>query len=152
MNRLVPVIVAMSAVAAVAAGEAVPAARAVPAAISRAAVTGLGALSTAGNAEVSSVSCTPAGYCAAGGSGQQAFVAAERDGRWGTAARVPSLAALNTGGSADVLPGLGAVTWVRFAAFQRTMTAPGCSGRGLNPCPGCPQVSGAASGRLGLGG
>ena len=103
MNRLVPVIVAMSAVAAVAAGGSVPAARAVPAAVSPAAVTGLGVLSTAGSAEVGSVSCASAGNCAADGSyagkhGQHAFVAAERNGRWGKATGVPGLAALNTGG------------------------------------------------------
>jgi hypothetical protein len=70
------------------------------------AVPGLAALNTDGDAEVDSVSCAPAGYCAFGGDygdrrGQQGFVAAERHGRWRTIG-VPGLAALNTGGVAQV--------------------------------------------------
>jgi len=57
-------------------------------------VPGLGALSTGKHAyaRVNSVSCASAGNCAAGGyytlpgGDQEAFVAVERDGRWGTAA------------------------------------------------------------------
>jgi len=70
-------------------------------------VPGLGALNTGGNAGVLSVSCGSAGNCAAGGaytdnSGLQGFVAAERDGRWGTAIEVPGLGALDAGGDAFV--------------------------------------------------
>ena len=60
-----------------------------------------------GNADVVTMSCAAAGDCAAGGyysdrNGyfSQAFVATERNGRWGTATPVPGLAALNKG-SAD---------------------------------------------------
>jgi hypothetical protein len=61
---------------------------------------GPGALN-AGESGVNSVSCASAGNCAAGGwytdsRGSQGFVAAERDGRWGTAIEVPGLGALNT--------------------------------------------------------
>ena len=62
-----------------------------------------------GGRPVLSVSCAPAGHCAAGGfytvaSGHsQAFVAVERDGVWGRAIQVPGLAALNTGRDAQVL-------------------------------------------------
>ncbi len=57
---------------------------------------------------ISSVACPSAGNCAVGGgyddrSGhQQAFVADERNGRWGMAMQVPGLGALNAGGSADL--------------------------------------------------
>jgi hypothetical protein len=70
-------------------------------------VPGLAALNK-GDAEVDSVSCASAGSCAAGGSyetrrGGLAFVAVERNGRWGKAIAVPGLAALDTGGGlADV--------------------------------------------------
>ena len=69
-------------------------------------VPGLGALNK-GGAYVVSVSCASAGNCAAGGiyldrRGWQGFVAAERQGRWGQAIKVPGLAALNTGGVAGV--------------------------------------------------
>jgi hypothetical protein len=68
-------------------------------------VPGLAALNN-GDA-VFSVSCASAGSCAAGGyytysAGAQGFMAVERDGRWGTAIKVPGLAALNTGGDAQV--------------------------------------------------
>ncbi len=66
---------------------------------------GLGTLNKRGDAWVGSVSCGSAGSCAAGGIYDaqrdvhgQGFVAAERNGRWGTAIRVPGLAALNRGG------------------------------------------------------
>jgi len=71
-------------------------------------VPGLGALNRGGNAEVSSVSCAPPGYCAAagfytdGGGHRQGFVAVEQHGVWGKAAGVPGLGALNTGGYAEV--------------------------------------------------
>ncbi len=57
-------------------------------------------------AAISSLSCSSAGSCSAGGyytdaSGrQQAFVVSETGGRWGTAAEVPGTAALNAGGRA----------------------------------------------------
>jgi hypothetical protein len=65
-------------------------------------VPGLGALNAGGFAVVESVSCGPAGGCAAGGdyagrSGKpQGFVALARHGVWGKAVEVPGLAALNT--------------------------------------------------------
>ncbi len=70
-------------------------------------VSGLAALNTRGNAEVSSVSCASAGNCVAGGyykgsHGHQGFTVVERNGRWGTAARVPGLAALTKGGPTTV--------------------------------------------------
>src|SRR5215469_9245811 len=54
--------------------------------------------------EVTSVSCT-AGGCVAGGdyaahNVRQPFVATERNGRWGTAVKLPGLATLNVGGLA----------------------------------------------------
>jgi len=70
-------------------------------------VPGLGALNKF-DAVVTSVSCAPAGTCAAGGSywdrraDQQGFVVSERDGRWGTAIEVPGLGALNKGGNVGV--------------------------------------------------
>jgi hypothetical protein len=74
-------------------------------------VPGLAALSNDGEADLSSVSCSSAGNCAAGGSwfsdhrpiGDQGFVAAERSGRWGRAIEVPGLGALNKGGYARVV-------------------------------------------------
>ena len=75
-------------------------------------VPGLAALNKGANeyvaVGVSSVSCASAGSCAAAGGYAdrrghgQGFVAVERNGRWGRAIRVPGLAALNTGGNADV--------------------------------------------------
>jgi hypothetical protein len=68
-------------------------------------VPGLRAL---GPGVVVSVSCASAGNCAAEGyftGGKhitQGFVAGERNGRWGQAAEVPGLKALNTGRSAGV--------------------------------------------------
>ena len=72
-------------------------------------VPGLAALNAGRLARVLSVSCGAAGSCAAGGYytdrhfDGQGFVAVERDGVWGRAAEVPALAALNTGGDAEVL-------------------------------------------------
>jgi len=71
-------------------------------------VPGTRALNASGRARVNSVSCAPAGDCAAGGSyldrsgHQQAFVVSERDGTWGKAIEVPGTAALNRGGMAVV--------------------------------------------------
>ena len=72
-------------------------------------VPGSAALNTGGNAGVSSVSCTAAS-CVAGGwyltsartRTESGFLVIERRGSWGTAAQVPGLAALNTGGEAAV--------------------------------------------------
>jgi hypothetical protein len=70
---------------------------------------GMGALNKGGNADVNSLSCASAGNCAAGGyytngSGHhQAFVASQTNGTWHAATEVPSLAALNKGGNADVV-------------------------------------------------
>jgi hypothetical protein len=71
-------------------------------------VPGMAALNKGGASAVVSMSCASAGNCAAGGhygnrQGQQGFVASERHGRWNRAIAVPGLAALNTGGGADVL-------------------------------------------------
>ena len=71
-------------------------------------VPGLGALNTGGSARALSVSCAPAGGCAAGGFYRdgsrhvQAFVASERNGRWGKAIELPGSGALNAGGDASV--------------------------------------------------
>src|SRR5215469_76073 len=71
-------------------------------------VPGLGSLNKLGVAVLTSVSCRPAGNCAAGGgyldgSGRfQAFVVSERNGTWGKAIRVPGSGALNAGGHAFV--------------------------------------------------
>jgi hypothetical protein len=64
-------------------------------------------LNTGGEAKVTSVSCPSAGTCAAGGFytdnvGVRAFVAGERNGRWGKAIKVPGSGALNTGGTTFV--------------------------------------------------
>jgi hypothetical protein len=73
-------------------------------------VPGLAALNQHLLASVRSVSCAGAGDCAAGGffeggaQGIQGFVVDERNGVWGQAKRVPGLAALNTGGLAEVTP------------------------------------------------
>jgi hypothetical protein len=70
-------------------------------------VPGLAALN-AGNASITSVSCSSAGNCATVGtytdsSGNgQAYVVDETDGSWGTAQEVPGLAALDAGGSASL--------------------------------------------------
>jgi hypothetical protein len=57
-------------------------------------------------AQVSSVSCTSPGNCAAGGifsnnSGEQAFVVSETNGTWGDAGEVPGTATLNAGENAE---------------------------------------------------
>ncbi len=72
-------------------------------------VPGLGALNTAGDAEVESVSCGSAGNCAAGGYythgvdlDNEAFAVSERNGRWGKAIEVPGLGTLNKAGFAMV--------------------------------------------------
>jgi hypothetical protein len=72
-------------------------------------VPGLAALNAGGSADVLSLSCESAGNCAAAGSyldsssHQQAFVASENNGTWGTAIEVPGSGTLNTGGSAQVV-------------------------------------------------
>jgi hypothetical protein len=71
-------------------------------------VPGSGALNAGGSADVSSVSCTSAGNCAAGGfyedgsSNAQVFVVIEKGGRWGKAIEVPGSGALNAGESAGL--------------------------------------------------
>jgi hypothetical protein len=71
-------------------------------------VPGTAALDTGGYAWVTSVSCTTAGNCGAGGAyvdaskNQQAFVVSETGGTWGTAIRVPGTTALNKGGNAEI--------------------------------------------------
>ncbi len=71
-------------------------------------VPGLAALNAGGNAQVLSVSCWRADYCAAGGfytrklGYQQAFVVLEHAGRGARPLEVPGSAALNAGGKAEV--------------------------------------------------
>ena len=71
-------------------------------------VPGLAALNTTGHAQVDSVSCALPGDCSAVGHYRdssfavQGFVVTETNGAWGQAEEVPGLAALNTGGQADV--------------------------------------------------
>jgi hypothetical protein len=70
-------------------------------------VPGTAALNTGGEAEIGSVSCASAGNCSAGGfyrhSGHDVvFVVSETNGSWGTAQKVPGLAALSQGGSAFI--------------------------------------------------
>jgi hypothetical protein len=66
-------------------------------------VPGLARLNVGRFAELSTISCSSAGNCAAGGfyagSFEEAFVVDERDGTWGRAKEVPGLAQLNTGSS-----------------------------------------------------
>src|SRR5258707_11095792 len=67
-------------------------------------VPGTAALNPAGDTEVSSVACAPAGNCTAGGSYEgrhgsfRAFVASQRNGRW-------DMVTLNAGGFAPVRAG-----------------------------------------------
>ena len=72
-------------------------------------VPGTAALNTGGYAYVFSVSCPSAGDCGAGGyyspkaNNFQAFVVGERNRTWGTAEKVPHVAALNTGADAAII-------------------------------------------------
>jgi hypothetical protein len=81
-------------------------------------VPGLAALNKGFSASVSAVSCWRAGDCAAAGHytdrhhHSQAFVAMERNGRWGRPEEVPGTAALNKGGNAQV----GSVSCTRTSA------------------------------------
>jgi hypothetical protein len=69
---------------------------------------GMAPLSADGGAQVESVSCPPAGSCAAGGyyqdaSGRlEAFLVSEQNGNWGRAREVPGISALNGGGKSQV--------------------------------------------------
>ena len=71
-------------------------------------VPGTAALNQGGRAVVASVSCPSAGNCSAGGrfsvapGNDQAFVANEAHGTWGTAQEVPGIGALNLGGDAII--------------------------------------------------
>lgn len=78
-------------------------------------VPGSGALNTGGRATIMSVSCESAGNCSAAGyytlpssvpvsanGNFQTFVVNETDGSWGAAQLVPGLAALDTGGGANL--------------------------------------------------
>ncbi len=71
-------------------------------------VRGFGALNAGGYGQVQALSCSAAGYCTVGGSyldssdTEQAFLATERAGNWAAAARVPGIAALNSGGHSQV--------------------------------------------------
>ena len=60
-----------------------------------------------GGSAIDAVSCAWPGNCSAAGyyntsSGQQAFVASQKHGRWAAAEPVPGLAALNKGGGAEI--------------------------------------------------
>ncbi len=74
-------------------------------------VPGTAALNAGHQAEAFSVSCAPAGGCAAGGfytdksRNAQGFVAVQHDGRWGRAIEVPGLGALNAGGGSEDIGG-----------------------------------------------
>ena len=96
-----------------AAPSAAPAASGVPASMrwgTATPVPGLASrsLNAGGRAGVSPVSCASAGNCAIGGSYRdghghdQAYVAGERNGRWGTAIEIPGTANLNAGGYPQV--------------------------------------------------
>jgi hypothetical protein len=71
-------------------------------------VPGTAALNKDGFAAISSVSCTSAGNCSAGGSYRdtsgrlQVFVVSEAKGTWGRAEQVPGTAGLNKGGEAEI--------------------------------------------------
>jgi hypothetical protein len=79
-----------------------------------ASVPGLAAMNGGGNAQVTSVSCSSAGNCAAGGfyaavsvniftmTQAQGFVVSERDGRWAGAVQMPVLPPASTGQIAAV--------------------------------------------------
>jgi len=72
-------------------------------------IPGTATLNQGGNAQVSEVSCASAGNCAVGGTytdssgSNQAFVASEANGTWGTAQQVPGTAALGGETTLDVL-------------------------------------------------
>ena len=72
-------------------------------------VPGLAALNKGGNARVTSLSCWSVNNCAAAGyytdrrGHSQAFVVAERNGRWDRAVQVPGTAALDAGRNAGVV-------------------------------------------------
>jgi D-alanine-D-alanine ligase-like ATP-grasp enzyme len=86
-------------------------------------VPGIAALNTGESAQFTSVSCTSAGNCSAGGyytdksTHAQAFVVNEVSGSWGNAEEVPGTATLNAGGEA-------VLNWVSCAS------AGNCSGGG----------------------
>jgi hypothetical protein len=69
---------------------------------------GLATLAAGKSVQPQALSCSAAGECAIGGSytdssgRTQAFAAADRGGRWGSAVEVPGTAALNRGGAAAV--------------------------------------------------
>jgi hypothetical protein len=71
-------------------------------------VPGIAALNTGGDAQITSMSCSSPGNCAAGGSytgsfeSSQAFVVDETGGVWGQAIEVPGTATLNQGGTGQV--------------------------------------------------
>jgi hypothetical protein len=72
-------------------------------------VPGVAALSADVDSAIDSVSCASAGDCSAGGyygdgssSAVQAFVVTQAGGTWGKAEEVPGIAALNTGGGAEI--------------------------------------------------
>ena len=72
-------------------------------------VPGTSQLNAGNGASVYAIQCRAAGSCSAGGTyadasnNTQGFLVDETNGTWGTAVEVPGLAALNVGGSADVL-------------------------------------------------
>jgi cytochrome c551/c552 len=72
-------------------------------------VPGIAALNQRGQAGINSVSCTSAGNCSAGGNYEdgsghtQVFVVSEVKGTWGSAEEVPGSAALNRGGTAEII-------------------------------------------------
>jgi len=138
-------------------------------------VPGLAALNTGGDAHVLSVSCAPAGSCAAGGSytdgtaGPQGFVAVERNGRWHRAIEIPGLAALNTGDDAKVVSvscasagscaaggdysnGFGFVAAERNGRWGRAIEIPGLAALDTGGGVGFFSVSCASAGNCAAGG
>jgi len=141
-------------------------------------VPGLAALSKAGFSGVDSVSCAPAGGCAAGGiytgahGTQQSFVVTERHGAWGTAVEVPGLGAMNKGGFAEVSSvscasggcaaggdytggsghGQGFVATERHGAWSKAIKVPGLAALDAGRFAGVESVSCASADNCAAGG
>src|SRR5258707_13623988 len=107
-------------------------------------VPGTAALNPAGDTEVSSVACAPAGNCTAGGSYEgrhgsfPAFVASQRNGRW-------DMVTLNAGGVPAVRAGACAPAGTSAAAGGSPGGAaapPAAAGTPGTPPPGAPTSGG----------
>jgi hypothetical protein len=140
-------------------------------------IRGLAALDKGGTpSTITSISCPSAGDCVVGGTFKdatgrdQAFVAEQRDGRWGAAEPVPGLAALSTGGGAE-FRGVGAALtqlacgrpgncaaggWyldVKGSAYTQAWIAAEVNGRwrAAIPVPGAPQRHADGTARVNAG-